>query len=471
MDPVVIQGGMGVGVSGWTLARAVSIRGQLGVVSGTAVDTTLVRRLADGDPDGHYRRALEAFPIPAVAKEILDRFFSPDGRAEGEAYPLLPLHKRVLEAWHQRLLVAANFAEVFLAKEGHDGHVGVNYLTKIQIPTLPSLYGAMLAGVGWVLMGAGIPREIPGALDALAAHQPASLRLDVLGGTGGEDEMLSFDPATLWTEGVPAPLNRPRFLPIIASNSLATMMARKANGRIDGFVVEGPTAGGHNAPPRGGGTINERGEPEYGPRDVVDLAKLSELGLPFWIAGGAGSPEGLAAARAAGAQGIQVGTLFALSDESGLGAAFKAEVLKRIMDGGLDVLTDGRASPTGFPFKVVDLPETLSRTEVYEARGRICDLGYLRTPFRRPDGRIDYRCPSAPVDGFVKKGGDPDDVVGRKCLCNGLLSVIGLGQERDEGSEPPILTGGDEMRNMGPFLNGRTHYTAGDVLDHLLAQT
>ncbi|MDE3217251.1 MAG: nitronate monooxygenase, partial [Gemmatimonadota bacterium] len=48
--PTVIQGGMGAGVSNWMLARAVSLRGQLGVVSGTVIDTIFVRRLQDGDP-------------------------------------------------------------------------------------------------------------------------------------------------------------------------------------------------------------------------------------------------------------------------------------------------------------------------------------------------------------------------------------------------------------------------------------
>ena len=56
--PPVVQGGMGVAVSGWRLARAVSSAGQLGVVSGTAMDTVLARTLQDGDPGGHYRRAL-----------------------------------------------------------------------------------------------------------------------------------------------------------------------------------------------------------------------------------------------------------------------------------------------------------------------------------------------------------------------------------------------------------------------------
>ena len=45
--PLVIQGGMGAAVSNWALARAVAASGQLGVVSGTALDTIFVRRLPD----------------------------------------------------------------------------------------------------------------------------------------------------------------------------------------------------------------------------------------------------------------------------------------------------------------------------------------------------------------------------------------------------------------------------------------
>ena len=46
---------MGVAVSNWRLANAVSRAGQLGVISGTGMDTVLVRRLQDGDPGGHMR--------------------------------------------------------------------------------------------------------------------------------------------------------------------------------------------------------------------------------------------------------------------------------------------------------------------------------------------------------------------------------------------------------------------------------
>ena len=80
------------------------------------------------------------------------------------------------------LTVAAAFAEVYLAKEGHDGAVGINLLEKIQLPNPATLYGAMLAGVDYVLMGAGIPREIPQLIRALAAGRVGRIPVDVSGG-------------------------------------------------------------------------------------------------------------------------------------------------------------------------------------------------------------------------------------------------------------------------------------------------
>ncbi|MEO5987913.1 MAG: nitronate monooxygenase, partial [Candidatus Eisenbacteria bacterium] len=314
--PLIIQGGMGVGVSGWKLARTVSQLGQLGVISGTAVDAVFVRRLQDGDPGGHVRRAIAAFPIRPVADRAIKRFFVEGGIPAGQMYRALPMYSQVVTLERDQFTMLSAFAEVYLAKEGHSGLVGMNLLTKIQLPNLALLYGAMLAGVDYILMGAGIPREIPKALDQLSRHEPARLRLDVEDLSLDRHEYIDFDPQRHWNGDAPA-IRRPRFLPIIASNSLATLMVRKAEGRVDGFVIEGPTAGGHNAPPRGGGELNERGEPVYGPRDEVDLSKIAELGLPFWIAGGAGWPDRLRTALRSGAAGIQVGTLFAFCDESG----------------------------------------------------------------------------------------------------------------------------------------------------------
>lgn len=468
--PIIIQGGMGVGVSDWVLARAVSLRGQLGVVSGTALDSLFVRRLQDGDVGGNLRRAMEHFPIPEVSAEVLRRYFLEGGRPPGTPYKPVPMYKQVVSRVRHQLTMLANFCEVWLAKEGHDGKVGINLLTKVQMPNLGSLYGAMLAGVDYVLMGAGIPREIPGVLDRFAEHRAASIKMDVEGLGRDEVEYLTFDPMEHWTHASPAPLRRPFFLPIIASNSLATMLARKATGRVDGFIIEGPTAGGHNAPPRGDLVVDDLGQPVYGERDVVDLEKMKEMGLPFWLAGGTGSPEKMRESLDAGAAGIQVGTLFAYANESGIRRDHRERVLRQSVEEPVRVFTDLRASPTGFPFKVVQLEGTISSEAVYRARERVCDLGYLRTTYRMENGRLGYRCAAEPVDTYVKKGGGLEDTVGRKCLCNALMADIGYGQVRDGGEvEKPLLTSGDDLLSIQRFAAGRTEYSAADVIDYLLS--
>jgi nitronate monooxygenase len=461
--PRIIQGGMGIGVSGWRLARAVAREGQLGVVSGTAVDSLFVRRLQDGDPGGHLRRAIAHFPIPSVAHHALSRWFKPRGR-DNEPYALLPMFRQHVSPERERLAMLAAFAEVFLARQGHDGPIGINLLVKIQMPNLPSLYGAMLAGVDVVLMGAGIPREIPGALDALAEHRPATLRFEIDGPDAGEPEFLTLDPAD---HGAPAtPLRRPHFLAIVSSHTLALTLARKANGRVDGFVVEGPTAGGHNAPPRGALALSPSGEPVYGERDLVDLDRLRDLELPFWLAGGMGVAGAVPTAIARGARGVQVGTLFALCEESGIEPGLRTQVLTAVREGRGAVFTDPVASPTGYPFKLLRL-EGIPQQD--DTRERVCDLGYLRVPVRRADGGIEYRCASEPVDVYAAKGGAPEATVGRRCLCNGLLANLGVGQLRAGGvAERPLLTSGDDLESVRAILQGRSRYHAADVIRFLL---
>src|SRR5450759_2838844 len=239
----------------------------------------------------------------------------------------------------------------------------------------------MLAGVAYVLMGAGIPVRIPGVLDSLTHHQPASYPLQVTGAQEGDDTTMTFIPRDFMEHDL-LPLNRPKFLAIIASNILAATILKRANGQVNGFVVEGPTAGGHNAPPRGKLQLDDAGGANYGERGRFDLVKIRELGLPFWLAGGYGTPEKLREALAAGAAGIQVGTAFAYCAESGLRDDYKQALLEKVVVGDARVVTDCLASPTGFPFKVAQLEGSLSEHEVYLARPRICDLGYLREAYR-----------------------------------------------------------------------------------------
>lgn len=468
--PKIIQGGMGAGVSHWMLAQAVSRLGQLGVVSGTAIDQIFVRRLQEGDPGGHMRRGLERFPFRKMAQRIWETYYIPGGKAIDQPYKTLPKHAKDNSRELIELCIVANFVEISLARESHDNPVGINYLEKIQIPHLPSLYGAMLAGVAYVLMGAGIPLKIPGVLDRLANHEPASYTLQVMGAQEGDDTTIHFAPRD-FMEGELPPLLRPKFLAIVASNTLAVTLLRKANGRIDGFVVEGPTAGGHNAPPRGHMQLNEVGEPIYGERDVVDLEKMRALGVPFWLAGGYGNAAKLREALAAGATGVQVGTAFAFCAESGLREDYKQALLRRAIHGEAKVFTNPLASPTGYPFKIARLENTLSEREVYEARPRVCDLGYLREAYRTPVGTIDYRCAGEPVSVYLSKGGKAEDTAGRVCLCNALVANIGLPQVRGgKYVERGVVTSGDDLTEIPSFLPAdRFEYNASDVITKLLS--
>ncbi len=474
--PRIIQGGMGIAVSDWKLAKKVSELGHLGVVSGTAINSVLARRLQDGDPNGDSRRALKHFPFPEIAETILKTYFIEGGRPTGLAYKRVPMYNLKSGKPLLQLTVAASFVEVFLAKENHNGHVGFNLLEKIQLPNLACLYGAMLADVDYVIMGAGIPREIPGALDLLSQNKEASLKVPVVGSASDEDHKTVFNPIEVMGTTILKPLKRPYFFPIVSSSVLAASLKKKSTGRVDGFIVEGPLAGGHNAPPRGPMKISDLGEPIYGDRDVVDLAEMKNLGLPFWMAGYYATPEKIKDVQAQGAHGIQVGTLFAFCDESGLDPHLKKHVIEKMKRGENPkdgwVFTDPVSSPTGFPFKAVRLKGTVSEPDVYQKRTRICDLGYLRHAYKTPEGAVSQRCPAEPVDDYLKKGGALEETVGRKCLCNALMADIGMPQlQNNQDLEQPLLTAGDDLNNLMKILDHspyEDHYGAEDVLNYLL---
>jgi NAD(P)H-dependent flavin oxidoreductase YrpB (nitropropane dioxygenase family) len=252
---------------------------------------------------------------------------------------------------------------------------------------------------------------------------------------------------------VPERLKRPLLLAIVSANVLAMYLARSPVTRPDGFILEGPVAGGHSAPPRGKLRLSESGEPVYGPRDEIDLEKIAALGLPFWLAGGYATPEALAEARAAGASGIQVGTAFALCRESGFEPELRRRLLEQAVAGTLEVVNAPDASPAGFPFKVARLGGTVADPESYDERERLCDLGYLRTPYEKPNGGVGYRCAAEPVDAYARKGGAAEEATGRRCLCNGLISNIGLAQHRPDGyAEPPLVTLGQDLGFLARLL-------------------
>jgi hypothetical protein len=116
--------------------------------------------------------------------------------------------------------------------------------------------------------------------------------------------------------------------------------------------------------------------------------------------------------------------------------------------------------------------QTLSEAALYQDRPRICDLGYLRKPYRRTDGTVGHRCAAKPLGNFLTKGGTEAKTHGRKCVCNGLPTTAGLGQVRPGSrTELPLVTAGDGLAQLAQFLPpGRDSYSAQDVLDRLLAE-
>lgn len=469
--PQIIQGGMGIAVSNWKLARSVSLLGEFGVVSGTAIDSVVVRELQSGDPHGRLR-TLEKYPDQEIVRYLEKNFYVKGGIPEGKPFRLLPIHRFNPTIRSQRILSAATYSEVILAKEGHDGLIGINLMAKLKRHTLAGMYGAMLAGVDAVLMGAGIPVEEAVALQHLAGAGTARLRLEVDTSQAPEHTEPFFyelNPANIIAN--PEPLPCPAFFPIISSELLANILYKKLpQGCISGWIIEGPTAGGHNAPPRNKG-IDENQNPVYDERDSVNVQRVVDMGFPVYLAGGYGSPEGLKSALALGATGIQVGTLFSLTTESGYPAAYKEKMIASIHRGEVKVRTDGRLSSTGFPFKTVELEGTLGIPENLAQRVRICDLGYLQTAYLDRSGRLQGRCSAEPIDTYVQKGGHIEDTYRRACLCNGLLANIGLGQVQKWGKESQLFTAGDDLVNIPLGSAENPSYSAEDVIRYLRGET
>ena len=458
---------MGIYISTPFLASICSRAGVLGTVSGTGFERILAHLLQLGDMGGHYRRALAHFPFLEIAERILAKYYIPGGKPANQEFKQVPMFSMKPSRGLIELTVVASFCCVWLAKEGHDGPISVNYLEKIQIPHIFHLTGAMLAGVDFVTMGAGITLQIPGVLDVIASGNNPSYRVYVEGSMKGT-ETIGFNPREFLGEKFPRELKRPGFLPIVSTDVLAKLMVSKLPaGSIQGFVIELPTAGGHNAPPRKKGVFDSTGQPVYGEKDKVAFDELQGLGIPFWIGGSLASPEGIARAQALDAVGIQAGSIFALSEDSGMDPAHRAEMRRLGFYNQLGVRTDPTASPTGFPFKVPQLPGTISSPEVYAARVLNCSRKALQFPYQRADDKIGFRCAAEPVEDYLRKGGKLADTVNARCLCNGLFSAAGIG----DPNEISIFTLGDDVSFLRHLMRDKhSSYTATDAIAYLLSK-
>jgi nitronate monooxygenase len=142
---------MGANVSSPLLAATVSGasrpgRETLGTISGTALERVMARMLQIGDTDADdIIRALADFPFPDVAERIIKKYHN-NAKAGIPVFTVQPSNHLI------ELVICANYAFVKLAKRGHNNPVSINYLDKIDMPHLSSIYGAMLADVDFVTM-------------------------------------------------------------------------------------------------------------------------------------------------------------------------------------------------------------------------------------------------------------------------------------------------------------------------------
>ena len=504
----LIQGGMGVYVSNWRLAKAVASekpKETVGTVSGTGLDVVYVRLLQLGDPGGHLRRAMRAFDRKfevEIGKKILVKYFIEGGKQPTDRFKNAP--KQIVRTPHKgnalpaddqgsgsvplsvdqevvEMLIATGFAEVWLAKEGHEGNIFINFLKKVELPLIYTLYGAMLAGVDGVIVGAGNPDGLPASATRLANHETVHTDINVLYREAGENFHVPFDPKSVANGMLArAPIKRPAFLAIVSLENLVMALAKSQSEAPDGFIIEHHTAGGHNAAPQGRLEKDELGQPIYTENDEPNLQAIRETGLPFWLAGGYGSHPQLNQALAAGANGVQVGSVFALSEDSGMKSQYRAAILNALKTGVDDaaLVQTTLFSPTGFPFKVVQLEGTLAKESVYEDRQRVCDIGLLEQrglTKADEDGtrRVFQRCSAAPINGYINKRGLEFNTQERRCLCNGLLSCVGLGQVTSQNGtlteEPAIVTMGNDLTGIRRLSrNGQTIYWARDVIADIL---
>ena len=466
--PIIVLGGMGVDISSKYLAGAVAKAGEFATLSETGGATRIARVLQDGDLGGHVRTSLASFPNQAMVSYAFDKFYREAGRLErvrgklGKHYR--PVPKYVLEnridlaagvPLVEMLTVLDAFEQVVTARRlaQGNGFIGMNGLGKIPLPMPAALYGAMLGGADYTARGAGVKADIPAVIDTLYAGNRVDYPIAVdyaPEGSRWQQATIGFDPAPYGG----SPASKPEFWAI--AGTVAGAQHYVDNGAA-AIVYERRIAGGHNMP-------------DSIPEDPYE--DFLQLGVPVIMAGGAASEYGNVA-QLDGA-GVQIGSLFAASQESGLSSLERGKVVMSALLGRLQVRSDKGVSPTGYPFEVAEVEGTLSDPEVYKGRERVCDISVLRTPYATPDDELDWRCPADDIGKMSNRFRGPfarKKIGEAACLCNGLFASAGMPQ-RDLSTgvkEPSIVTlgerAGEDIRGLVAAF-GRP-ITAQKVIDYV----
>lgn len=455
--PRLFQAGMGAGVSRYWLSRKAARLGALGIVSSVGLRTIIVEAVRRGDKQ--VIAMAKTFPFAQHRDELLS--FASGGFRHRRAVPQDGYGD--VGKLAARLTVISTFIEVSLAKKGHHGKIGINVMWKLSTSVLPTILGALLAGVDALICGAGVPMELEEIVDSIRA---------------GKTE-LSFDPLYGTTTPVSFEFNRevveylrgcryrrPKLIPILSNYAFCRKIVKKWRIPPDFIILEDWKAGGHNQNPR---NKVEHSDVSDGIETYFD--EVLTLGVRVVVAGGfeyGGNRTDFLYWRRRGAWGIQVGSRFALCKESGWDRKWRDLIIQMNRRGETVIMTDHEASPTGFAIKVVVVPGTLSDPEVYNRRERSCLYGCLRRghTFVDPETgetRTTLICPAMPLSMYQRLCPDKTREECLKecggqvvCLCSALLATIG------DIDDDVFLTLG---------LSGKTvvrHWTAEEIVQDIL---
>lgn len=319
----IIQGGMGIGLSSYTLAGAVAREGGLGVLSSAGLDRIVGAR--------HGKKLMKA--REAAAQDVRDA----------------------------KLL-------------GKGGAIGMNIMVAVINQYEDSVLGSMDGGVDAIISGAGLPMALPEIALRHERHNDVAL------------------------------------VPIVSSGRAMEVIFKrwKRTGRLpDAVVVEGPRAGGHIAWRDVAEALAPENHLDNLLKEVFEVVK--DWGnIPVIAAGGVYTHEDIVHYINMGCAGVQMGTRFLATYESGANAEYK-KMLVECKEEDIE-LASKPGSPCGMLFHVIKQSPFYQQALARE-RAPKCDKGYL-----------------------LNKGHCPSKHENEKtfCICNGLLASIDLNNQNEK---------------------------------------
>ena len=298
----------------------------------------------------------------------------------------------------------AVYEEISLAKE-KGGVSGINIMVALVQTYDDTVKAAIDAGADVIISGAGLPLSLP------TIKQPGDTAL----------------------------------IPIVSSARALELICKKwerAHYRPDAVVLEGPLAGGHL-----GFKIEDIHLESNRLENLLPAVKETAIkygNFPVIVAGGIYSHDDIARFLKMGADGVQMGTRFLVTEESSATDAYKQAVINA---GKEDiVVAQNPGSPCGLPFMVIKESPMFVNT-LGQKRQPHCDKGYVL----RKDKKGNYtQCLAKQPDG------------GSFCICNGLLSSAGYNSQ----TEDPLYTVGvngyriDKLTTVKELMNELTGKTS-----------